>query len=539
MIGAIETERVPMKTQIAIASLHLLAFSLLPAAEVAEFKEGDLVVKYVVEAPAGIATAATTDPAKQVGLFLCMHEHDRPTGDELMPVRQALRSLGLTNQFVLLAISPQTRKYGADAHAPISKMIAWAKKTYPINPRRIYSYGKGEGSKISNEFVGLHPDLVAAAIGYSWGFWKMPVELKEPLKHAPRTYMVLGLQDLAHHLTNMRDAYERVSAKGYHLIYREFDGLSARSYHPPSNDDAIAWASRVRNPNVPLSREESKLLKSFDGAPPAPSAGGYYPALSLVGGSEAGAVVRKLLDSKDAMVRAAAADTCSRGMFDEPTMEALGLKLADPSANVRQAAIRALGMQANWRSAAAQEALIRLTSDPSASLEDRIGAVDAIGYAVRYQVKGFRQDPAMFAALIALQSGKEEELRNMANAILLPIRDTVYKPVPRSTDRAAASRAWKQWLDQITEKAAGIRADYKVCAQGKSSDEAVNLYCEGGAHWLGRDAAGKSVPRNYELAFQNTLRAAEKGNASAQTALGMMYANGTGVEQDYAEAAKW
>ena len=65
------------------------------------------------------------------------------------------------------------------------------------------------------------------------------------------------------------------------------------------------------------------------------------------------------------------------------------------------------------------------------------------------------------------------------------------------------------------------------------------MYCEGGAHLLGRDAAGKSVPRNYELAFQNTLRAAEKGNASAQTAVGMMYANGTGVEQNYAEAAKW
>ena len=270
MIGPNETERASMKTKTAVTSLRLLAFLVLaailalaplPAAEVTEFKDGDTVVKYVVEAPAGIAPAGTTDPAKQTGLFLCMHEHDRPTGDELMPVREALRRLGLSDQFVLLAISPQTRKYGADDHEPISKMIAWAKKTYPINPRRIYSYGKGEGSKISNEFVGLHPDLVSAAIGYSWGFWKMPVELKEPLKHAPQTYMVLGLQDLAHHLTNMRDAYERVSAKGYHVIYREFDGLSARSYHPPTNDDAIAWASRVRNRNLPLSPEESKLLK--------------------------------------------------------------------------------------------------------------------------------------------------------------------------------------------------------------------------------------------------------------------------------------
>ena len=60
-------------------------------------------------------------------------------------------------------------------------MLAWALKTYPINPRRVYMYGKGEGGKFSGEFTMTHPDLVTAAITYSWGWWLMPSELDSPI----------------------------------------------------------------------------------------------------------------------------------------------------------------------------------------------------------------------------------------------------------------------------------------------------------------------------------------------------------------------
>ena len=56
--------------------------------------------------------------------------------------------------------------------------------------------------------------------------------------------MNLGLRDLATHLTTVRDTYPRVKAKGYHVIYREFEDMGSRSYYPPSNDDSIAWATR-------------------------------------------------------------------------------------------------------------------------------------------------------------------------------------------------------------------------------------------------------------------------------------------------------
>ncbi len=226
-------------------------------------KNGATVIRYVVEAPEGIAPANTTDPARQVGLILCFAEHDRPTADEILPVREALKRLGLRDHYVLLAGHSQARKFGAADHEPIEKLIAWAKQTYPVNPRRIYMYGKGEGGKISGELATEHPEIVTAAITYSWGWWTMPSELTEaidPLK-SPEFYMVLGLRDLSYHLTTVRDTYSRVSAKGYHIIYREFEDLGARTYHPPSNDDAIAWVTRLRNKNIAPSPEEMKLLR--------------------------------------------------------------------------------------------------------------------------------------------------------------------------------------------------------------------------------------------------------------------------------------
>src|SRR5229473_2639508 len=89
------------------AVLLFAASSSTPAraAEESELKDeaGKTIIRYVVEAPEGIAPAATTDPARLVGLFLCFPEHDRPTGDELLPVRESLQRLGLSDGYVLLA----------------------------------------------------------------------------------------------------------------------------------------------------------------------------------------------------------------------------------------------------------------------------------------------------------------------------------------------------------------------------------------------------------------------------------------------------
>lgn len=511
---------------------------------------GKTIIRYVVEAPDKPLQAGATDPRQQVGLILCFPEHDRPTGDEILPVREALNRLGVRDNYVLLAGHPQERKFGTADIEPIEKLIAWAKKTYPINPRRIYMYGKGEGGKISGEFAMLHPKLVTASITYSWGWWNMPSELTEaidPLKSAPEFYMVLGLRDLSYHLTTVRDTYSRVNAKGYHVIYREFEDLGARTYHPPSNNDAIAWVTRLRNKNVPPSQEELNLLKRPEATP------GFFADLALVGGAPAGEVVRKLLASGDAKIRAAAAAICGQAIFDEATIAALARKLTDPSPQVRRAAVHALALNANWRSEAAQQALIDFATHPEKALDqtDRVNAVDALVQAARFQVKGARQDPAMFKALIALLEDKDEELRTMASNTLEPIRDSDFRGDLGRPERKTPNGGWQQWLNETTAKAAGYLQDYEVCGWGtthasaalpgnRGTQEPVDLFCMGGASLLGHNlATGQPVRKDPASAFKYTLEAAEQGYTPAEAAAGLMYANGKGVQQSYADAAKW
>src|SRR6476620_7714302 len=269
-----------------LAGTAVLGLPLRAAAD-SELKDesGKTIIHYVVEPPAGLAPAGTKDPAKQLGLFLCFPEHDTPVDADIFPVREALWRLRIRDGYVLLAGGPQAQKFGMADMEPIEKLIAWAKKTYPVNPRRVYMFGKGEGGKISAEFTMTHPNIVTAAITHSWGFWVMPSELEEsidPLNSAPEIYMNLGLRDLATHLTTVRDTYPRVKAKGYHVIYREFEDMGSRSYYPPSNDDSIAWATRLRNKNIDPSPQELHLLKSFSGSAAPVVVDGYFPVLAMV-----------------------------------------------------------------------------------------------------------------------------------------------------------------------------------------------------------------------------------------------------------------
>ena len=86
----------------------------LRAAQETELKDdtGKTIIRYVVESPEGLAPAGTTDPTRQVGLFLCFPEHDRPTGDEILPVRESLKRQGI--DFILNAkVSKVDRKDGS------------------------------------------------------------------------------------------------------------------------------------------------------------------------------------------------------------------------------------------------------------------------------------------------------------------------------------------------------------------------------------------------------------------------------------------
>src|SRR5713101_9708291 len=138
---------------------------------------------------------------------------------------------------------------------------------------------------------------------------------------------------------------------------------------------------------------------------------------------------------------------------------------------------------------------------------DLVGAVDALGQAVRFQVKGVHQDPPMFRALVTPLDGKDEELRVMAANILAPIRDRDFRGDSGRPENKAPMGGWQQWLDTIATKAAGYRKDYEVCASvNRSAEERVDLFCKGETY----------LHNNPALAFKYTLESAEKGYVPAQ-----------------------
>lgn len=418
-------------------------------------ESGKTIIQYIPEVPTGLAPAGTTDPRKQVGLILVFPEHQHPTGEDLKSVRESLERLKLTDQYVLIAAHAQDPRgfFNRSDFQPIEKLLEWAKKTYPINPRRVTMFGRGEGAHISGEFSVFHPDLIAAVTTYSWGWRSNPTEIRDPAGTFPEFYTNLGQKEIPTHLAEVRATYARVKARGYKIIFREWPNFGASTLNPPSNDDALAWMTRMRNKNVPPSAEEAALLERAAGhlsnAIPED-----FQAIALVGGGPAGEMLQKLLDSPTEAVRVQAAKTCAEGIFGEPTVSALARKMSDPSPEVRRAVVDSLAVLANWRPAAAQRALIGLVTIPASgvSSEDRLNAVEGLGRAVRLQATGVQLDPLMFKALVTLLDDPDDKVRAAAFAVLAPIRTSDYKPEMSKEERAAAVKAWQQWVTDITVK---------------------------------------------------------------------------------------
>lgn len=429
---------------------------------------GKTTVQYIPEIPDGLAPAGTMDPARQVGLIFAFPEHGRPTGDELRTVRESLERLKLTGQYIVVAVHAQDPRgfFGRADHEPLEKFLAWAKKTYPINPRRVYMFGRGEGAHISGEFAVFHPSLVAAVVTYSWGWRSNPAEIRDPEGAFPEFYTNLGQKESPTHLAEVRATYARAKARGYKIIFREWPNFGASTLNPPSNDDALAWMTRTRTKNVAPSAEETALLERA-GSHLTNATAEDFKAIALVGGLPAGAVLQKLLDSPSEEVRVHAAKTCAEGIFGEPTVAAVARKLpyaptvaalagrtADASPAVRQAAIDSLAVLANWRSVAAQRALIGLATAPDAGagIADRLRAVEGLGHAVKLQAAGTQLDPPMFKALATLLDDPDEKIRAASFAVLSPIRASDYRPEASKEERAPAVKAWQQWVTDITVK---------------------------------------------------------------------------------------
>jgi hypothetical protein len=127
---------------------------------------------------------------------------------------------------------------------------------------------------------------------------------------------------------------------------------------------------------------------------------------------------------------------------------------------------------------------------------------------------------------------------------VIPVELQMARLVKRMEDHLAMREDIAQWAVESWALALGvIKLPTAVVSE---SDEMVHIRKaadQGRADAqfnLGlRYASGQGVPQDYTEAVRWYSKAADQGMASAQFNLGLKYANGEGTPQDHAEAVKW
>lgn len=443
------------------ALLSLLSCPLFALVE-GELKEKDLkpdggekfVIKYALEVPKTVAPAGTTDPTKQVGLFLCFHGHGGQATHEAGNVVRIMKGLKILDGYIVLGAKSQGEGWdeGADVE-PVTKLSEWAKKTYPVNPRRVYTFGMSSGGNMSGVFGLARPEIIAASVIYGSGVYKRGLMAKNYKLDLPDFYMVMGLDDDDAHKSGSRGTYKAWKELGINVIYREIEGLPHTSHHPPTNDETILWATRLRHKTMALSKEETELLKPIaktakkDGADQA-----ACDTIALVGGFQAGSVVKDLLDHKDAAVRVRAAQICDRALMGDDITAVLAKKAKDPDAEVRKAVFASLGTAATHRFMIAQDTLCFVLGQKKWDLGEKLLAVQGLTTATRFHIRGFYQDPPLQTALVKALDDDELDVRKAAFAALKPIQDSGYDPEVERSKRKQSMAKWEEWLAKITGK---------------------------------------------------------------------------------------
>ncbi len=411
-----------------------------------------VIIHYAIEVPKAIAPAGTTSPDQQVGLFVCFHGRGGNARGEADAFLGMLKREKLEGQYIVLGAKSLADGWEAVDMPPVAQLITWAKKTYPVNPRRVYCFGMSSGGGFCGDYTLAHPETIAAGIMYGSGLWKVPAA-KDPVHTMPEIYMNMGLDDDEAHKASARGGYQKFKDLGYHVIYHEIEGLPHSEHHPPTNSDAIQWAVRLRHKTMMPSPEEVALLRPVNKDARTIAADAKpFADVALVGGFAAGEVMTRLLDTKDPTARTLAASTCSLSQFGEGTFTLLAHKLKDPTPEVRSAAIAALGPFARWRTPIAQETLIVVATAKRWDLAERQAAVAGLADAVKFQVRGVYQDPPMFRALVTLLDDEDATIRTTAWTALKSIQESTYSPDDPKPKRQSALAKWEEWLAVITKK---------------------------------------------------------------------------------------
>ena len=417
-------------------------------------KTNAFIMKYLMWAPEKLAEK------KHMGLLVCFHGM-RGNETHFGFAYDSMKAAGLADRYVVISLKSKGLGWAKEDESDVLKTIDWVKSTYPIDPRRVFIWGMSNGGWMVSDFGGKHQDLVAGIVRYCGGTPTAPT-VKDAATTQSEYYLVHGDADDAVPVDGSRNLRRNLLSQGYRFIYREIDGAGHVNIidHKEVSQDVCRWLDALRHKQIPLQADEDKFLRQFTDAKksaPLLSSANSWNELLRIGGAQSGQVVARAFKSDSAAVREFAAIACTKATFaGEDTVEGLAKLLDDKSSQVREAAIAALGVAANWRSNTAQLALGKLALKKKGDLGERGAAATVLAAAIEMPLLGnFDDDMASFQAITGLLDVEEKTLREVAFAPLKKaVKDGLgYDPTVTAKERAGAIAKWQQWFSERNKAA--------------------------------------------------------------------------------------
>jgi hypothetical protein len=88
----------------------------------------------------------------------------------------ALKRCGLDQDYLVVAGKSKAGRLVRGGRRPVLKLFEWVKKTYPVDPERLFLFGSSNGARFVCRFGFAHQDIVKAVVSYcgSYDMSKLP-----------------------------------------------------------------------------------------------------------------------------------------------------------------------------------------------------------------------------------------------------------------------------------------------------------------------------------------------------------------------------
>jgi predicted esterase len=377
---------------------------------------------------------------------------------------EAAKRTSLVEQYVIMGGKSKGAGWATSDDKDLLQWIAWAKATYPIDPRRVHIIGMSNGGWMVKRFGWEHQDLFASVTPYCGGgvdFSGVPKGEKAVPKVGPMSpaetrtewYFVHGDADEQVGVDASRKAVAQLKEKGYRYIYREIIGANHGGIlqFPEVADDALRFMHALRHKEIPIAKDEKTELSSMLSKVKTEKGDAMTPFLAetqRIGGAPGARVLNGALENPDPDVKKSAVETTEKTTYGREVVLELIKLLKDKSDDVKNEAFKALAFASNWRYPEAQETLVRLAKSKSTPAADRTLAIEGLGKTVKLQFLGNFEDKHVIWTLVNLLDDDDQKVRETAFAqVEKLVKDTFqYKPDLPPTERKASFAKWKQWI---------------------------------------------------------------------------------------------